>query len=193
MSKWTGSYRCLGLPLFIPSAFWPVKDRALQRPCWSSLGNGLSADTEATVAPAREIPDGPVGRTQRFHWGCPGFHPWSGNQDPACHTAQSKIIIITVSTQKECPVCTEHHCFMKYFKTTEKPWKLQNTYPTTPTLTTGLICRRFFWCRPLKCLLNFLRYCLLFALLLCFVFAWRHVGPQLPNQESNPLHWKVKS
>ena len=121
MSKWTGSYRCLGLPLFIPSAFWPVKDRALQRPCWSILGNGLSTDTEATEARAREFPGGPVGRTRRFHWGCPGFHPWSGNQDPASHTAQSKIIKITVSTQKECPVCTEHHCFMKYFKTTEKP------------------------------------------------------------------------
>ena len=26
-----------------------------------------------------------------------------------------------------------------------------------------------------------------------FVFAWRHVGSQLPNQESKPLHWKVKS
>ena len=33
ISKWTRSYSSLGLPLFIPSAFWPVKDRALQRPC----------------------------------------------------------------------------------------------------------------------------------------------------------------
>ena len=79
ISKWTRSYSSLGLPLFIPSAFWPVKDRALQTPCWSSLGNGLSADTEATIAPAREFPGGPVARTQCFHCGCPGFNPWSGN------------------------------------------------------------------------------------------------------------------
>ena len=79
IKKWTRSYSSLGLPLFIPSAFWPVKDRALQRPCWSSLGNGLSADAEATTAPAREFPGGPVVRTQCFHCGCPGFNPWSGN------------------------------------------------------------------------------------------------------------------
>ena len=60
IKKWTRSYSSLGLPLFIPSAFWPVKDRALQRPCWRSLGNGLSADAEATTAPAREFPGGPV-------------------------------------------------------------------------------------------------------------------------------------
>ena len=79
ISKWTRSYSSLGLPLFIPSAFWPVKDRALQRPCWRSLGNGLSADAEATTAPAREFPGGPVVRTQCFHCGCPSFNPWSGN------------------------------------------------------------------------------------------------------------------
>ena len=88
---------------------------------------------------------------------------------------------------KECPVCTEHHCFMKYFKTTEKPWKLQNTYPITPMLTTGLICLRFFWCRPfLKCLLNFLQYCLLYALLVCLFLPGGMWDLSSPTRSQSP-------
>ena len=38
----------------------------------------------------REFPGSPVVRTLRFHCHGPGFHSWSGNEDPISHAVQPK-------------------------------------------------------------------------------------------------------
>ena len=71
--------------------------------------------------PFGDCPGGPVVKTLPFHYIRHGLNPWSGNQDPTCHTVVKKIKIkrphwVQLSTG-DSSVCTREPRLMQIMKT----------------------------------------------------------------------------